>query len=404
MNHRAAVASTLSWCFVSALLGCGSAEPDVAVDMDRIRPSIDAVVMRQAGDSEMPGIVVEISQYGEVIYSKAVGLGDLEEGWPLDTDSIMHIGSVGKQFTAMAVLALVQDGELSLDDTIASHIPELAGVAGGATVRHLLNHTSGIPNGLSDPGFLAGLFAASVDPATYERYASDVGGIRTMRVSDIPDIPDDERPGNADLIRLLAGLPGDKGRGPGVSYEYSNTGYAILGSLIERLSGTTFPEFLESRIFSRIGMSDTFSYPDARIAGGGRVATSYVLEDDAPLAYREDPRDAILGAYSVYSTAEDLLKYDEALYSDALVDRELVALMEVAPRLKSGARSNYGLGWKVVEHKGVRTLSHSGRWLAFTSLYERIPERHLSFVILCNRDYYVDVSSLALTIQSLLLD
>lgn len=312
-------------------------------------PEVDALM---AGYADGPGGAVMVIQAGEIVHQNGYGLADVENGTPITTDTIFHLGSVGKQFTAIGIMLLAEQGLLNYDDPISMHLPELAWMSDEVTVRYLLHHTSGIM-GYDDSD---GIYNALVTSA--------------------------EKPGNDDLLQVLA-EQGEMLASPGDEYNYSNAGYDLLGILIERLSGQSYPDFMEENIFAPLGMSNSFAVPnDARLEDEN-VVESYSTEG----AYEPDELDGLNGSGSIYSTLGDMYLYDQALYTNDLVSQETLEEAFTSGILNDGEETAYGFGFELGEHAGETYIGHSGAWLGFESYYLRFPTRNLSVVVLLNLDY-----------------
>lgn len=299
-----------------------------------------------------PGGAVMVIQDGEIVHQKGYGLADVENGTPITTDTVFHLGSVGKQFTAIGIMLLAEQGLLNYDDPINTHLPELAWMSDEVTVRHLLHHTSGIM-GYDDSDEIYNALVASA-----------------------------EKPGNDDLLQVLA-EQGEMLANPGDEYNYSNAGYDLLGILIERLSGQSYPDFMEENIFGPLGMRQTFAVPNDTRLNEKDVAQSYSEEG----AYEPDALDGLNGAGSIYSTLGDMYLYDQALYTDEMVSQETLAEAFTSGVLNSGEETAYGFGFELGEYSGETYIGHSDAWLGFESYYLRFPTRNLSVVVLLNLDY-----------------
>jgi len=299
-----------------------------------------------------PGGVVMVIQNGEIVFQNGYGMADMEKGVPITTDTVFHLGSVGKQFTAMGVMILSEQGLVDFDEPIAAYLPELNWMDEGVTVRRLLNHTSGI-----------------------------------MGYDDSDELYDDllsssDMPGNDDLIRVLAENE-DMLSAPGDEFYYNNTGYDILGAMIERVSGQTYADFMNNTIFAPLGMKDTFALPNAQQRSGKNVAESYSTDG----AYEPDALDNLNGSGSIYSTLDDFYLYDQALYTNKLVSQNSLKEAFTSGVLNNGEETGYGFGFDVAEYKGETYVGHSGAWLGFESYYLRFSELRLSVVVLLNLDY-----------------
>lgn len=328
-------------------------EPAVAVEGGGMLSQIDSLM---AGYADMPGGAVMVIQNGEIVHQKGYGLADVENGTPITTDSIFHLGSVGKQFTALGIMILKEHGLVDYDEPIGAYLPELEWMGEQVTVRRLLHHTSGIM-GYDDSEEVYDALVASTD-----------------------------QPTNDDLLKVMAEY-GDMLSEPGEEYSYNNTGYDILGALIEHVSRQTYSAFMDDHIFKPLGMKHTFAMPNSQRLNGKNVAASYYFEDGNPWAYEPDPLDKINGSGSIYSTLGDMYLYDQALYTDQLVRRETLADAFVSGLLNNGEETAYGFAFELGEYAGEAYVGHSGAWLGFESYYLRFPERNFSVVVLLNLDY-----------------
>lgn len=377
------------------LVACGAEEPSVGeVGEAVVAPGSEQAGMEQAenGAQEVrgahseevdefmasfiepgqPGGAVLVMREGAVLHRAAYGLADLDTQEPLTPDSIFHIGSVGKQFTGMAILLLAEDGLLSVDDPLSKHLPELASFGDEITLRHLLYHTSGLPGADEDEAMLEALYG----------YADE--------------------PDNEDVLTVLAEM-GEAVAEPGEEYAYNNTGYDLLGLVVEQVSGQPFPSFMENRIFGPLGMEDTFSLPNPERRADPRIAHSYVEGDDGIEAYDSDPLDNIVGSGSIYSTVGDMALYDQALDAGKLVRPTTLAEAFESGTLNDGTSLGYGFGWDVGVEEGIAYQSHEGAWLGFLSYYARLPEQQLTVIVLLNRDYEVPDEEIAFKIAEFYL-
>ncbi len=318
-----------------------------------------------------PGAAVIVIQDGNILKEAGYGLADLAKGTPITPSEIFHLASVGKQFTALAVLILEQQGKLALDDPIEKYLPELSNFGNEVTIRRLLNHTSGMPDAYSGALYMALMERSS-------------------------------RPTNGDLLAVLStagGLRFD----PGFTFEYSNTGYDVLGALIERVAGEPYPDFLEENIFGPLGMKNTFSLPSLRQKNDPLVAHSYVKYQGLIQPYDTYPLDDIVGSGTIYSTVEDMVLYDQALYTDAIVRSSTLAQAFQPAVLFDGTKYPYGFGWEIRDENGIRSYGHSGKWLGYQSYYERFPDQKLSIVVLMNWNYGPDVEKIEPLIRDIYL-
>jgi CubicO group peptidase (beta-lactamase class C family) len=300
-------------------------------------------------DGDRPGVAVGVSRNGEVLFQAGHGLADLDRGTPIDPDTAFHIASVGKQMTAVAVLMLEEEGKVQLDQPASRYLKEMRGWAREVTVRDLLQHTGGIPD-------------------TYEAL-----GERTGRM-----------PTGLDALRLLARWKRLDFE-PGSQFRYSDSGYDLLGTLIERVSRRSYPRFLEERILRPAGMTRSFVFDPARLAKAKR-ALGYERGFGRWLLNDQSPLNLLYGSGGVYSTVADLARYDQALFGNLLLPPARRAEMFKPAVLEDGTVVPYGFGWvvKTDEVTGEPVYCHSGSWLGFTAFYLHYPKDGLAVVVLAN--------------------
>lgn len=294
-------------------------------------------------DGVVPGASLLVIHHGEAVVWRPYGFADLETGIPSTPSTNYRLASVTKQFTATAILRLVESGKLSLYDRVKQWLPSLPAAADAVTIRHLLTHTSGL-----------------ID---YE----DV-------------MPDDtkEQLKDADVLRLLE-AQNTTYFAPGTSYRYSNSGYALLALIVERASGVSFASYLKSHVFAPLGMNDTVAH-EAGVSTVVHRAFGYSLVDGKWTRTDQSLTSAVLGDGGVYSSIYDLAKWDAALY-DPFYAQAFV------PATKTDeANVEYGLGWRITNVDGERMLWHSGETRGFRNVMLRFPERRLTVVLLTNRN------------------
>lgn len=306
---------------------------------------------------------VLIAEKGNIIYKKSFGLRDEANKLPLDENSIFELASVSKQFTAMGIVILQERGKLKYEDKLSKFIPEL-GFYGDITVRQLLNHTSGLPDYIE-------LMGANWD--------------RTKIAT------------NKDIITQFVQYKPELLFTPGTRFEYSDTGYALLASIIEKVSGTAYADFLKKNIFVPLKMDNSFVY-SRRLAPRDikNYAYGYVpdnnekktLPDNLPDYNIVVALDGIVGDGNVNSTVIDLLKWDRALYTDKLVSKKSIEAMFTPP---TNIVSDYGFGWTVEKFKDFgRIIAHDGGWPGYITYIERHIDKDKTIIILCN-NYTADV-------------
>ena len=291
-------------------------------------------------DRRMFAGAILVAVEGEVVYQGGFGAADLETGRPFTTRTQSCLTSLSKPITAVAVMMLAQARLLSFDDPLSNYLPGFTDTVGAATLRHLLTHTSGIP--------------------------------------DYPQLHVD-RPGvtNIEILDALRKLP-HPSFPPGQQYEYSNSGYVLLALVIEAVSGRPLPQFLGDRIFKPLGMSATFvlTSQEQKIAD---VARGY----DRKTGRIDDFEGMATGETGVYSTVGDLLRFDQAIYGDTLVSQSVLAEAFVPAAVRVGT-STYGFGWNVIrDADGLRTW-HQGNTAGFRAFMERRLRDRITVIMLTN--------------------
>jgi len=340
---------------------------DIRVDPDRSAQIDDYIAEQIRPDG--PGLALAVAETGTIAHAAGYGLADLAGGRPIAPGTIFHLASCGKQFTALGILMLAEQRKLGLDDPIGKHLPALAGFGPGVTLRRLLNHTSGIRDFYDDEG---------VDEVL-ARW---------------------ERPTNANIIHLCAdlGCPMmEDGIGPGDTFCYGNTGYDLLGAVIERVSGGSYHDFYQRHVFDPLAMKDTFSVPDAR-ADDPRCACGYVLDDRGGLVEQGGSEfDGLVGSGSFYTTVFDLCRYDQALRTNSLIGAASLRAATTPSQTTDGQFTEYGLGWYLADYEGMRLAEHKGEWTGFYTYIVRYLERPLSIFALSNHPdlNLVDVANVA---------
>jgi CubicO group peptidase (beta-lactamase class C family) len=302
-----------------------------------------------------------IAEKGVPVYKKSFGKADRAKNLDLNDESIFELASVSKQFTAMGIMLLKKQGKLSYDDSLRKFFPELP--YHSITIRQLLNHTSGMPDYMGE----------------FSKYW-DSSRIAT----------------NDDMIALLAKYKPDTLFAPGSKWEYSNTGYALLASVIEKASGKKFGDYLRQNIFKPLGMDKTRvfrrRYEKASLDNYAYgylqdpVTNKYLLPDSIPeTATMVYTLDGIQGDGVVNSTTGDLLKWDRALYTDRLLNKDEIAEAFRPGILNNGKPTAYGFGWMIGQSKDFGAfVQHSGGWPGYTTFIERHTDSDKTIIILQN--------------------
>jgi len=306
---------------------------------------------------------VLVAEEGKILYSQSFGYANEETKAVLTENSIFETGSVSKQFTAMAIMILKESGKLKLEDEIKKYIPELSNYD-GITVRHLLNHTSGLPDYME---LMDSLF--------------DKTQIAT----------------NKDIISLFNQYKPKVQFQPNSRFEYSNTGYALLAIIIENVSGMSYADYLNDFIFKPLDMSSTFVY-NRRLQpktlsnyAYGYISpdslTGYILPDDFDETKYVVWLDGIVGDGTVNSTVIDLLKWDRALYTSKLLSENgMKEIFEVAT-LNNKTKTDYAFGWEIEKFDVYSKMTrHGGSWPGYVAYMERHIENDKTIIILQNHE------------------
>ena len=296
-----------------------------------------------------PGCAVGVATDGKAVLAKAYGMADLEHDVKNTPDTIFEAGSVSKQFTAAAMLLLAREGTLSLDDPVKKYVPELPQYETPLTIRHMLNHTSG----LRDWGSVAAIS----------------GWPRTTRVHTHAHV--------LDIVSRQKSLNFPSG----TRWSYSNTGFNLAAVIVSRVSGMSFPDFTRTRIFEPLGMKDT-SWRDDHTRVVKRRAVAY---DETKDGFHTDmPFEQVYGNGGLLTTVGDLLKWNENFTTPKVGDASFVAEQQQPGRFNDGRVHDYALGLMVATYKGVRQVEHSGSTAGYRAHLARYPDQHVSVAVLCN--------------------
>ncbi|MEJ6327116.1 serine hydrolase domain-containing protein [Stenotrophomonas sp. TWI169] len=302
--------------------------------------------LMQAYDGQVPGAAVLVLHDGQAVFRRGYGLAVVEDGTAVTAASNFRLASVSKQFTAAAVLLLVEEGRLGLDQPVRRWLPELPPAASSVTLRHLLSHTSGLPD--------------------YE---------------DLMDPADSRQVHDADVLALLA-REDRLDFTPGTAYHYSNSGYALLALIVGRASGQDFATFLQQRIFGPLHMTHTVAHQDGVDTVTAR-AYGYSWLDGRWQRTDQSTTSAVLGDGGIYSSLDDLARWDAALYDDRLLSAaSRRAMFSPATATTEPDVPHYGFGWRL----NGRMQWHSGESIGFRNVILRYPDRHLTVIVLSNRN------------------
>lgn len=311
------------------------------------RVTVDDLFAAYTGSSA-PGASVVVIHDGHVVVRRAFGMADLERRVAATPETDYRLASMSKQFTAMAVMLLAKDGKLRYDQPVREVLPELPRATQSVTIRHLLNHTSGLWD-----------------------YEDLIPESRTAQLDD------------GDVLALVASK--DSLYFPaGSQYRYSNSGYVLLGMIVARVSGMSFPAFVRAKIFVPLAMSATVAHVEGsdtvphRAFGHSPRGGTFVQTDQSVTS-------ATLGDGGIYTNVDDLVRWDQALASAQLVDSATMTLATTPPQLPAGATTEYGFGWFVDIYRGEKRWRHTGETSGFHNAIMRFPGRRLTVIVLTNR-------------------
>lgn len=322
------------------------------------RPHLDSLF---EAHPDFSGVVL-LATDGKPEYHKAFGYKDFNSRVPMDTNAIFEWASVSKQFTAMTIMMLNEQGLLSYDDPVEKYIPGLP--YNGVTIRHLLNHTSGLPD------------YQTVMDAHWDK--SSVAG-------------------NEENIEYLIRYRPERNFAPGVKYEYSNTGYMLLASIAEKGSGKDFIELCHDRIFEPLAMDQTEIRTRSDKANLSAMALGHLFVPEKQTYVHADSFPAFnysiwlgnrKGPGRVSGSASDLLKWDQALYTEKLVRKETLEEAYAPARLNNGTASHYGFGWMLSHHPTLgKVVLHTGDNPGYRTIIIRFIEANKTVVVLCNNEH-----------------
>ena len=318
------------------------------------RPNLDQVLESQLGEAISPtdpGFAVLVLQDSTVLFERCSGLADLESSAPIQSGTNFRLASVTKQFTASAVLLLAADGSLRLDQTLTEFFPKFPAYGSKVTLRHLLTHTSGVPD--------------------YEELMSDTATVPVLDRDVLSLLVTQERP-------LFP---------PGSRFQYSNSGYVLLGLVVEKVSGLRFADFLKERIFRKLGMSSTVAFENG-ISSVPNRAFGYTPDTAVVGGFRRTDQSltsSTLGDGGVYSSLEDLRIWAAEPGRPRVLDEELLgeAISTQVPTNREG--ESYGYGYYITQRAGARFIRHSGTTVGFRTELQRYPDLGLTVIVLANR-------------------
>jgi CubicO group peptidase (beta-lactamase class C family) len=326
---------------VSTLFLCQAAAQSASAP-DSVGDYVRAEMLNQ----HIPGLSLLVSKGGQIVRAEGFGFSNLELQVPVKPETVFQSGSMGKQFTATAVMMLVEEGKVGFDDPLTKYFPDAPASWKEVTVRELLSHTAGF--------------------------------------TDYPEKFDFRKDWSEDeLLKMVEAIP--LAYPPGTKWDYSNLGYLTLGLLIHRVTGEFYGDFLQQRIFQPLGMQTTRIISEADIVSN-RAAGYRLVKGELRNQEWVAPMVNTTADGSLYFSVLDLAKWDAALYGDKLLKRSSLDLMWTPVKLKNGQpnKDGYGFGWFVEERKGHRVIGHDGAWQGFETSIQRYVDDRLTVVALSN--------------------
>ncbi len=344
----------------------------------QVSPTQIDAVFAPLKSNTAPGAAVLVVHNGKPVFQHGYGVTDLRTHRPLDPKTDFRLASFTKQFTATCIMLLVHDGKLHYDDHLTDIFPEFPEYGKSIAVRNLLNHTSGLPD--------------------YEE----------ILMKQYPNTPEEQIPQilDAGVLKLLEQQTA--GQFPaGSKWQYSNSGYATLAMIVEKVSGKLFGQFLHDRIFAPLKMSHTLAYEKGKNEVPRRAYGHSKQKDGSWQETDQSPTSAVLGDGGIYTSIDDLVKWDRALREHTLLTEAEMqpALTPVEPsggaaKSESGKLVSYGFGWFLDPYEGHKRMWHDGSTIGFRTTIQRFPDDQLTVIVLANRAD-LDPADLALKVADL---
>jgi CubicO group peptidase (beta-lactamase class C family) len=355
----------LSVCLCALLLVVASASgqaPTIKTETP-FEIQIDAI-FAPLKSTHAPGAAVLVIRNGEPAFSRGYGVTDLRTLHAIDGQTNFRLASFTKQFTAACIMLLVHDGKLHYDDHLTDIFPEFPAYGRSITIRNLLTHTSGLPD--------------------YE----------DILMKQYPNTPDEKIPQihDAGVLKLLeqqtkADFPA------GTKWEYSNSGFAVLAMIVEKRSGKPFSQFLQERIFAPLKMTNTIAYEKGKNEVPHRAYGHAKEKNGGWHETDQSPTSAVLGDGGIYSSLDDLAKWDRALQHHTLLTAEEMQTALTPVRFNDGPAKFpdgtpvlYGFGWFLYSYKGHNRMWHNGETIGFRTTIQRFPDDNLTVIVLANRE------------------
>ncbi len=289
-----------------------------------------------------PGAAVLIIKDGKSLFAKTYGQANLEQKIPVTAKTNFRLASVTKQFTATSILMLIDQGKLNYQTTLKEIFPDFPAYGKTISIKNILQHTSGL------------IAYEDLVPDTTSQQVHDKDVLQLMMEQDSTYFS------------------------PGVKYRYSNSGYAVLAMIIEKISGKTFAAYLEDNIFTPLKMDGTVAF-ERGISSVQDRAMGYAVTDSGIFDSDQSAYSAVLGDGGIYSNLEDLMKWDASLYTETLLKKETLQAAFTP------FKETYGFGWRIDEYKGHKRIHHTGSTSGFRNVIQRFPDDKFTVIVLTNR-------------------
>jgi CubicO group peptidase (beta-lactamase class C family) len=347
---------------IMAALVCAANPIAAQVSTALVSPAQIDAIFSSLKSSDAPGAAVLVVRNGKAVFRRGYGVTDLRTMHPIDAGTNFRLASFTKQFTAACIMLLARDGKLHYDDHLTDFFPEFPAYGKTITVRNLLNHTSGLED--------------------YEE----------LMMKEHPNTPPEKVPQihDTEVLKLLEQQTSTKFP-PSSKWEYSNSGYAVLAMIVEKVSGKPFGQFLQERIFTPLQMTNTLAYEKGKNEVAHR-AYGHTKTDNRWQETDQSPTSAVLGDGGIYSSIDDLEKWDRALRLHTLLtaDEMKPALTPVQPTdglamFDDGKPTHYGFGWFLSPYHDHKRMSHDGSTIGFLTTIQRFPYDRLTIIVLANR-------------------
>lgn len=298
--------------------------------------------------NENSGAAAGVFYNGQIIFSKGYGFADIEKRIPITDSTNFRLASVTKQFTATSIMILALQEKLNFDDKIIKYFPCLNRYANEVTIKNLLTHTSGLPD------------YEDFEESITDRQLNDLDVLEILCKQDSLYFPS------------------------GTKYKYSNSGYALLALIVEKVSGESFAEFVRENIFSKLGMKNSVAY-EKGISEVKNRAYGYAVIDGNLKFNDQSKTSAVLGDGGIYSSVRDMFLWDQSLYSENILPRK--ALDEAFnPKVQAEIPDvYYGYGWRIDSFRNMKRIYHTGSTCGFSNAFVRVPKLNLSVIVLMNQ-------------------